>query len=136
MEDGTTRDARQQHSFMAEIALPILAVVAFGGGIAAFAGDPPVRAVGAAFNQRFGGGMQVTELSPAGYEALRDLLVENPTIAPALARDFADGRIDTAEMLRIVGDQRADPAPTRLDQAHARADLAATLSVHSHGALR
>lgn len=136
MHEAIKDDAPREHGFLAEIALPILAVLAFGGGIAAFAGNPPAKLDNAAFNQRFGDGAIAGELSPGGYETLRDLLIENPTIAPAIGSAFGDGRIDTREMLRIVGDQRSDPAPTRLDRAHARADLAATLSLHSHGALR
>lgn len=134
---GHENDERlREHGFMAQALIPMVAVVLFGGGLSLFSNDRPGVRDQIAFNQRFGGDSAVVELTPAGYETLRDMVVVNPSIAPAVAKAMSDDRVDTLEMRRIVGNQRNDPAPTELDTAHARGDLAATVNAYTHGNVR
>ena len=135
MEDDND-ERLQKQGFMSQALIPMIAVLAFGGGVGLLSNDRPGVRDQIAFNQRFGTSERPGELSPAGYEALRDMVVINPTIVPAVIRAYEDDVIDTVEMRSIVGDQRSRPQETTLDLPHARGDLAATLNAYSQEAFR
>lgn len=80
------------------------------------------------FNRRFGSSESIAEISPAGYEALRDFVAANPSAAHLASDAFSDGRIDTREMRAIVGDDAPEPAPTPMTLTQAKADLAETVN--------
>ena len=128
------RPRRRPLPLLVDVAIPLAAIAVIGGGVGFFTGDERFGYEQRVFDSRFGGTGPGRELSPAGYEALRGMVAEDPSLAPRVARALADGAVDTREMRRTVGDRTADPAPTTLDLAAARRDLA--IAVAGYGRTR
>jgi hypothetical protein len=122
MTDAMTTDTRRDDpvdgsSPLAEILGAGLAVAVIGGllclvpsqvGVTSRIVAPPAATIDA-----------------AGYEALRDALAADRSLAPSVRKAMADGRVDVVEMERIAPD--AMRMPTTMTADAARADLLDTL---------
>jgi hypothetical protein len=121
---------RSEPGFLHAAIAPGIAIALVAAFTAVLDGPVGDRLGERAFNMRFGGTPYVAELTPDGYETLRDLIVARPSIAPQVVESMADGRLDTREMRVFVDQAPFAVTQTTMSLVEARKDVLETAKSH------
>lgn len=121
---------RSEPGFLHAAIAPGIAIALVAAFTAVLDGPVGDRLGNRAFNMRFGGSPYVSELTPAGYETLRDLIAARPSIAPQVVRSMTDGRMDTRELRVFVDQAPITVTQTTMSLVEARKDVLETAMNH------